>query len=76
VAPPELARTPCWHRSSTRSGRGTSSLEQSDFPPGYWQSLWHWYEQEGGFRHVVAYLAQLDLSGFDAKAPPRKTAAF
>jgi hypothetical protein len=26
--------------------------------------------------HVAAYLAELDLSGFDPKAPPPKTAAF
>ena len=27
-------------------------------------------------RHVAAYLAELDISKFDAKAPPPKTAAF
>jgi hypothetical protein len=29
-----------------------------------------------GDRHVAAYLAELDLSKFDPKAPPPKTAAF
>jgi hypothetical protein len=29
-----------------------------------------------GFSHVAAYLAEVDLSGFDPKAPPKKTAAF
>src|SRR5260370_33912820 len=27
-------------------------------------------------RHVAAFLSGLDISGFDAKAPPPKTAAF
>ena len=31
---------------------------------------------KGGKRHVAAYLAELDLSDFDAKAPPEKTDAF
>ena len=30
----------------------------------------------GGDRHVAAYLATLDISGFDPKAPPPKTPAF
>jgi hypothetical protein len=34
-----------------------------------------WYEN-GGFAHVSAYLHQHDISRFDAKAPPQKTAAF
>ncbi len=37
--------------------------------------LWRWYDN-GGDRHVAAYLAELDLSAFDPKAPPPKTAAF
>ena len=44
-------------------------------PPDYWTGLWGWYD-DGGDGHVAAYLAQLDLSGFDPKAPPPKTAAF
>ena len=31
---------------------------------------------DGGFEHVAAYLGELDLSGFDPKAPPPKTPAF
>jgi hypothetical protein len=31
---------------------------------------------KGGYGHVAAYLASFDLSEFDAKAPPPKTAAF
>jgi hypothetical protein len=52
-----------------------SEAEKTDFDDGYWNKMWRWYET-GGFGHVAAYLAQLDLSGFDPKAPPPKTAAF
>jgi hypothetical protein len=52
-----------------------SELSKDDFDPEYWASLWHWYES-GGDGHVAAYLAGLDLSGFDPKAPPPKTQAF
>jgi hypothetical protein len=49
--------------------------EKGDFDQGYWRDLWAWYAA-GGTGHVAAYLAALDLSDFDAKAPPPKTAAF
>jgi hypothetical protein len=52
-----------------------SDLTKDDFTPGYWNDLWEWYET-GGYGHVAAYLAGLDLSGFDPKAPPPKTQAF
>jgi hypothetical protein len=52
-----------------------SSLTKDDFTAEYWNSLWRWYAQ-GGIEHVAAYLATLDLSGFDPKAPPPKTAAW
>ena len=52
-----------------------SNRTKDDFPPGYWNRLWDWY-QRGGFQHVAAYLAEFDLSDFDAKAPPPKTPAF
>jgi hypothetical protein len=52
-----------------------SQCVQADFEEGYFAKLWHWYEH-GGFGHVAAYLAERDLSRFDAKAPPRKTDAF
>ena len=45
---------------------------KEDFDQDYWNKLWRWYDQ-GGAEHVAAYLAALDLSGFDAKAPPPKT---
>ena len=40
-----------------------------------WDALWGWYD-EGGFDHVAAYLAGLDLAGFNPKEPPPKTPAF
>lgn len=52
-----------------------SNIERGAFSDGYWTSLYRWYG-EGGTGHVAAYLAQLPLDGFDAKAPPPKTAAF
>ena len=52
-----------------------SDLTKEDFPEGYWNTLWSWYEQ-GGFASIAAYLAELDISDFDPKAPPPKTPAF
>ena len=48
---------------------------RDDFEPGYWTALYQWFHN-GGIAHVGAYLAALDLTGFDAKAPPPKTPAF
>ena len=53
-----------------------SELTKEEFPANYWQDLYHWYQHEGGIGHVAAYLAALDLSDFDPKAPPPKTPAF
>ncbi|MES2300877.1 MAG: DUF5906 domain-containing protein, partial [Pseudomonadota bacterium] len=52
-----------------------SERTMADFNEAYWSRLWDWYEN-GGIGHVVAFLAQRDLSGFHAKAPPPKTPAF
>ena len=52
-----------------------SDLKEKDFEEGYWNRLWDWYHS-GGIKHVAAYLAELDLSEFDPKAPPPKTQAF
>lgn len=52
-----------------------SELSKDDFTPGYWNNLWHWYAN-GGIEHVATYLAALDLSNFNPKAPPPKTDAF
>jgi bifunctional DNA primase/polymerase-like protein/uncharacterized protein DUF5906 len=53
-----------------------TSLVKEDFDENYWGKLWGWYEHEDGYRHVAAYLQTLDISGFNAKAPPPKTRAF
>ncbi|MEJ6845202.1 DUF5906 domain-containing protein [Sinorhizobium fredii] len=52
-----------------------SDKDRSDFSADYWTRLYQWYEN-GGIAHVAAYLATVDISAFDAKAPPPKTEAF
>jgi hypothetical protein len=52
-----------------------SDLTKDDFDEAYWNGLWQWYDQ-GGDRHVAAYLVSVDISGFNSKAPPPKTPAF
>lgn len=52
-----------------------SALTKEHFTPEYWNTLWGWYAS-GGLAHTGAYLAAVDLSGFDPKAPPPKTRAF
>lgn len=52
-----------------------SERTKEDFDGEYWSRLWRWYEEDGA-GHVGAYLAALDLSEFDAKAPPPKTPAW
>jgi hypothetical protein len=52
-----------------------SNHRKEDFAQTYWDELWNWYGA-GGFGHVAAYLAELDISSFNPKAPPPKTAAF
>jgi hypothetical protein len=52
-----------------------SDATKEGFSPGYWIRLYQWYA-EGGHSHVGAYLNSVDLTDFDAKAPPPKTDAF
>ena len=52
-----------------------SPRTRKDFPDDYFVELAAWYE-DGGTGHVAAYLSELDLSGFDPKAPPKLTPAF
>jgi hypothetical protein len=52
-----------------------SSKTKEDFAPEYWQTIWRWLNDEG-CANVAAFLRSLDLSGFDAKAPPPRTEAF
>ena len=53
-----------------------SSLTNEDFAPDFWIKYYNWMEREGGNSHVLAYLSDLDLSSFNAKAPPEKTTVF
>ena len=48
---------------------------RANFSKAYWTELWNWYQNEGGFEHVAAYLRTLDVSDFDPKAPPPETEA-
>lgn len=52
-----------------------SETTRDEFGPDYWAAFWKWLDAEGT-GNVVAYLRGLDLSKFDAKAPPPKTAAW
>lgn len=52
-----------------------SDAKREEFDEGYWRELYGWYEA-GGLQHVAAFLTELDLTGFDPKAPPPKTPAF
>jgi hypothetical protein len=52
-----------------------SDLSKGDFADSYWDDIYAWYEKEGA-RNVAAYLSELDISDFNPKAPPPKTAAF
>ncbi|MHC2367443.1 hypothetical protein ACVIQT_002091 [Bradyrhizobium diazoefficiens] len=52
-----------------------SKSRKEDFTEGHWVELYRWL-RDGGHGHVAAYLAARDISGFDPKAPPPKTAVF
>jgi hypothetical protein len=52
-----------------------SDIEKVQLPDGYWSRLYDWYTN-GGNRHVADYLAALDITTFDAKAPTPKTPVF
>ena len=52
-----------------------SDRSKEDFTEAHWRNLYGWYEQ-GGSEHVAAYLAELDISAFNPKAPPPRTPAF
>jgi hypothetical protein len=52
-----------------------SELTKEQFAERYWTDLYRWYDN-GGIAAVAAYLHRLDLSSFDAKAPPPQTQAF
>jgi hypothetical protein len=52
-----------------------SNLTKDDFAGDYWRRQYEWYAN-GGNEHVAVYLAKLDITSFDPKAPPPKTQAF
>ncbi|MGJ4932173.1 primase-helicase family protein, partial [Bradyrhizobium sp. HKCCYLS2038] len=52
-----------------------SGRSKEDFKPDYWNALYRWFSG-GGTEIAAHYLATIDLSDFDAKAPPPKTPAF
>jgi hypothetical protein len=52
-----------------------SPRRRSEFSEQYFIDLYRWLNA-GGDRHVAAYLASHDLSGFNPKAPPPQTQAF
>jgi hypothetical protein len=52
-----------------------SERKKEDFTSEYWTELWRCYA-DGGFEYVAAYLSEFDLSDFNPKVPPPRTAAF
>ena len=52
-----------------------SNLKKENFDQAYWDEIWKYYET-GGFGHVAAFLAGLDIADFNPKAAPPKTEAF
>ncbi|MBV9956740.1 MAG: hypothetical protein JOZ70_15985, partial [Pseudolabrys sp.] len=50
----------------------TSDRSKDDFAPGHFDRLYEWFAK-GGNEAIAHYLANLDLSAFNAKAPPPKT---
>jgi hypothetical protein len=53
-----------------------SEAKREDMHQAFWDEVWNFYERQNGFAHVRAFLLQRDLSKFNAKAPPAKTAWF
>jgi hypothetical protein len=53
-----------------------SESKRSDFPADYFDNFYVWYDKQGGIGHVIAYLQSYDLTSFNAKTAPLKTAAF
>ncbi len=52
-----------------------SDVDPASLGLDYFNELHAWLDAEGN-RHIASYLASLDLSKFNPKAPPQKTAAF
>jgi Family of unknown function (DUF5906) len=52
-----------------------STCTKEDFSQSYWTEIYQWFDN-GGNEAVAHYLANRDLSAFNAKAPPPKTAGW
>jgi hypothetical protein len=52
-----------------------SDARVDDIGEDFFTQYWNWLNA-GGDAHVLAYLRDLDLSNFNAKAPPPRTSAF
>lgn len=50
--------------------------KKEDFTADQWNTYWKWYLYTDGAKHVTALLRTWDLSGFNPKAEPIKTAAW
>jgi hypothetical protein len=59
-----------------RNAVSRSECTSSDFASDYFDKLHHWYHHEHGINHIAALLHQYDLSNFNPKLAPPKTAAF
>lgn len=64
-----------WPADGRRHYYAWSDARKRDFDSAYFAALYDWYGA-GGVWDVVAWLEQLDLSGWSPKAPPPKTAAY
>jgi hypothetical protein len=53
-----------------------SARVASEFSKDFFTKFYHWYYEEGGIGHVIAYLDACDLSKFNPHAEPPKTPAF
>jgi len=49
-----------------------STRTKEEFPPSYFDEMHAWFNDDGGNQAVAHYLANLDLSAFNAKSPPPK----
>ena len=52
-----------------------SDCKKAAFKADYWADFWRWLDN-GGDRHVAAYLATLDIFKFNPKAPRPKLKHF
>ena len=64
----------CPPTTAAISSPGPTSTRPTS-PTAYWNELWDWYDN-GGCRGRRPLPRNLDLSGFNPKAPPPKTEAF